>query len=255
MSERIFLTYTNATAVPYQGSALGHHVVINYVVANGLHHTLQGIPEHSFEHNADKLGAFLQEEMLSDGVNNRDSPFRRLQAHEGIARAVEATQPFSLIAEGNNLRPQWDAMNRFAREVDRIGYEYRPYSQNSNSFAAGALRRAGLFGPGSVYPETFDHLIADDPATGVASSFFVPGFEQRLKNPLNAFEERFGDWTPSRQSALTSNTNRSAANGLTRPIRNLDGPFTVPSGASPFDTGAPVVPFVVNNEPLAPAPA
>jgi hypothetical protein len=25
MSEKIFLTYTNATAVPYQGSVLGHH--------------------------------------------------------------------------------------------------------------------------------------------------------------------------------------------------------------------------------------
>jgi hypothetical protein len=31
MSEKIFLTYTNATAVPYQGSVLGHHIVLNYI--------------------------------------------------------------------------------------------------------------------------------------------------------------------------------------------------------------------------------
>jgi len=52
MSEKIFLTYTNATAVPYQGSVLGHHIVLNYVDANGAHHTLQAVPEHSFELHA-----------------------------------------------------------------------------------------------------------------------------------------------------------------------------------------------------------
>jgi hypothetical protein len=44
MSEKIFLTYTNATAVPHQGSVLGHHVVLNYVDKNGAHHMLQGVP-------------------------------------------------------------------------------------------------------------------------------------------------------------------------------------------------------------------
>ncbi len=76
MSEKIFLTYTNATAVPYQGSVLGHHVVLNYIDANGDHHTLQGVPEHKFEHNLDKLLAFSGEELSSDGVKNTDSPFQ-----------------------------------------------------------------------------------------------------------------------------------------------------------------------------------
>ena len=48
MSEKIFLTYTNATAVPYQGSVLGHHVGLNYIDSNGRHHTLQGAPEGKF---------------------------------------------------------------------------------------------------------------------------------------------------------------------------------------------------------------
>jgi hypothetical protein len=41
MSEKIFLTYTNATAVPYQGSVLGRHIVLNYIDSNGVHHTLR----------------------------------------------------------------------------------------------------------------------------------------------------------------------------------------------------------------------
>jgi hypothetical protein len=45
MPERIFLTYTNATAVPYEGTELGHHVVLNYIDSDGVHHTLQGVPE------------------------------------------------------------------------------------------------------------------------------------------------------------------------------------------------------------------
>jgi len=51
MPERIFLTYTNATAMPYLGSPRAHHVVVNYVDSNGVHYRLQGLPERTFEHN------------------------------------------------------------------------------------------------------------------------------------------------------------------------------------------------------------
>jgi hypothetical protein len=54
MSEKIFLTYTNATSVPYQDSVLGRHVVLNYIDSNGDHHILQGFPKQKFEHNLDK---------------------------------------------------------------------------------------------------------------------------------------------------------------------------------------------------------
>jgi len=82
MSERIYLTYTNATAVPYVGSSIAHHVVINYIDSNGNHYTLQGIPEHRFDHNREKAGAFVSEEVLSNGERNTDSPFGRLQAEK-----------------------------------------------------------------------------------------------------------------------------------------------------------------------------
>jgi hypothetical protein len=71
MSEKIFLTYTNATAVPYQGSVIGHHIVLNYIDSNGFHHTLQGFPEHRFDHNIDKLAAVSREERTWNCVSGK----------------------------------------------------------------------------------------------------------------------------------------------------------------------------------------
>src|SRR3954447_26880559 len=83
MRERIFLTYTDASALPYHGAIVGHHVVLNYIDSNGVHHTLEGVPERKFNRNAEKFLAYLAEEWLSDGIRNTDSPFRRLRAKEG----------------------------------------------------------------------------------------------------------------------------------------------------------------------------
>jgi hypothetical protein len=174
MPEKIFLTYTNATAVPYQGSTLGHNTVLNYIDADGIHHTLQGVPENTFHRNFDKLGAFFREEVLSDGVNNTDSPFGRLRIDpEGIDRDVSLNQPHTLVAEGDDLSPQWALMRDFADEVNSTGYEYRPYSQNSNSFAGGALQRAALMGSGSKVPERFDEQPAFDAVSGETTSRYV----------------------------------------------------------------------------------
>ena len=183
MSEKIFLTYTNATAVPYQGSVLGYHVVLNYIDSNGRHHTLQGVPEGKFGRNIDKLVAAGREEIFSDGVSNRDSPFQRLQAERGEGR--EASQPHTMVAEGDDLSSRWALMEGFADEVNSIGYEYRPVSQNSNSFAGGALQRAGFFGPGTEFPERFDRQLVFDPVRGETRSLSVPGFEKPLANPIN----------------------------------------------------------------------
>ena len=54
MPERIFVTYTNATTVPYRGDTLGHHAVLNYIDVNGNHYTLDGVPERKFDRNAEK---------------------------------------------------------------------------------------------------------------------------------------------------------------------------------------------------------
>ena len=237
MSEKIFLTYANATAVPYQGSVLGHHIVLNYVDSNGDHHTLQGVPEHRFDQNLDKLWAFSQEEIGSDGTNNADSPFQRLQAKPSRPdRDASLNQPHTMVAEGDDLSSRWALMRDFADEVNSTGYEYRPISQNSNSFAGGALQRAGFLGPGTESPERFNSQFVLDPVSGETRSFYVPGFERPLANPINtatpmpfpleapaapvvptngslapgrpsSFDDRFGNWGSA--PAGDSNTLRS----------------------------------------------
>jgi hypothetical protein len=118
MSERIFLTYTNATAVPYQESVLGHHVVLNYIDSHGVIHTLQGTPEYKFEHNLGKAGAFLREEAFSDGKNNRDSPFGQLQAKGDRFYGAEPGGPHTLITEGDDLGTQWDRSAASGDDMD-----------------------------------------------------------------------------------------------------------------------------------------
>ena len=219
---------------------MGHHVVLNYIAADGNHYTLQGLPQHSSKHNLEKLGAFVREEGLSTGENNRDSRFGRLQSdhHDQAIDELEFAVPHTMIAEGRDLKSQWDRMRKFADDVNSTGYEYRPYSQNSNSFAAGALRHAGLLGPGTALPEAFDHQIVFDPASGRTDSVSVPGFDRRLSNPLgeassDGFDARFGNW-PSRANGKSGDTSRRQA---------PDAP-----AASMFDSGASAIPFVPPND-------
>ncbi|MBV9064276.1 MAG: hypothetical protein JO004_00725 [Methylobacteriaceae bacterium] len=263
MPEKIFLTYTNATAVPYMGSSIGHHIVLHYMDSRGVHHTLQGMPEHRFEHNIAKAAAFVQEEALSDGASNRDSPFGRLKAQVAQGNGADVQEPYTPIAEDDDLSDQWDRMTRFGKDVNSIGYEYRPYSQNSNSFAAGALRRGGLFGPGTAFPELFDHQIAIDPETGRTMSVSVPGFDRHITNPLNEsasddFDARFGNWT----SAPVGNGARNP--GQAPPARGegpslsrksepyLRGRIAGQLSAAVFDEGAPALPYVSHDPTLAP---
>jgi len=135
----------------------------------------------------------------------------------------------TVIADGEDLRSQWNRMLDFSNRVNSTGYEYRPYSHNSNSFAANALKHAGLLGPGTVTPEIFDRLIAVDPSTGDTRSVSVPGFNRRLENPINAFDNRFGDWTSSRVGSNPRD----------------------PHHPSVFETSAPGVPFVPTNDVLS----
>jgi hypothetical protein len=281
MRERIFLTYTNASALPYHGAILGHHVVLNYIDANGYHHTLEGVPERKFNRNAEKFVAFLREESQLDGTKNTDSPFRRLRAREGRGDGyVALDKPHTMIASGDDLKSQWDQMKRFGDGVNATGYEYRPTSQNSNSFAAGALKQAGFLGPGTVLPEIFNRLIVVDPANSRAHAVRVPGFDRRLTNPLNravppldavpfvptnsslgedrrdSFDKRFESLDPSPQENFSKSSGRPAwlpsagpravAGG--KPERYLARGVAGQSEISAFDTGAPAVPFIPSEE-------
>jgi len=80
MPERIFLTFTNATAVPYQGSTIGHHIVLNYIDSNGQPHILQGKPEEKHAHNTSKARAFIADAVRPDGMSMVGPPFGKLQS-------------------------------------------------------------------------------------------------------------------------------------------------------------------------------
>jgi hypothetical protein len=282
MRERIFLTYTNATALPYHGAVFAHHVVLNYIDANGKHHTLEGVPERKFNHNVEKLVAFSLEEGRPDGgINNTDSRFRRLGAKEGKGVGPDAlNKPHTMIASGHDLKSQWDQMKRFGDGVNATGYEYRPTSQNSNSFAAGALKQAGFLGPGTVLPEIFDRLIVVDPAKSRSHAVRVPGFDRRLTNPLNmavppldavpfvptnsspvgdryaSFDKRFENLDTSPQENRSQNNDRpawlppvgtyGAAGG--KPERYLARRVAGQPDISAFDVGAPAMPFIRSDE-------
>ena len=79
MSERIYLTYTTATAAGANGVVLGSHTVLNYIDSNGLHHTLEAQPEVKFSNSFEKGRAFISEEIFSSGAKNTDSPFKRME--------------------------------------------------------------------------------------------------------------------------------------------------------------------------------
>jgi hypothetical protein len=222
------------------------------------------MPEHKFDRNAAKLVAFLLEEgRPGGGANNTDSLFKRLRAEQRDSKTLNPSRlPTTLIAEGDDLRSQWERMTSFGDEVNAIGYEYRPSSQNSNSFAAGALKRAGFLGPGTVLPEIFDRLFAIDAVSGQTRPVRVPGFDQRLTNPLNksampfaevnagpagdrqeSFDRRFGS-----SAAESANPNLPAwmrdvgeipRDIERKPVRYLGRRVAGQPEASSFDVGAP----------------
>src|SRR5690349_6868832 len=80
MPERIFLTYTNATGVPCQGSTLGHQLFSIMTTLMVIITRFKESRSARFQHNLDKASAFVREEVLSDGAINTDSPFGRLRS-------------------------------------------------------------------------------------------------------------------------------------------------------------------------------
>jgi hypothetical protein len=173
-----------------------------------------------------------------------EPPFGRLQSRLIFSKDPAPVVSHTMIAEGDDLSSQWTRMKEFGDEVNATGYEYHPTSQNSNSFAAEALRRGGFFGPGTAFPEVLDdRLLAVDPVTRETRPLRVPALSERLKNPINVFEHRFGRWAgaadaePPAPGQPASDPNDSFNGpGTNKPIRYLSRRI----GASPgqaYDTG------------------
>ena len=211
--------------------------MLNYVDSDGKRHTLQGTPEHPQQRNVRKVGAFIADGVRPDGVSVVDPPFGRLRSWFEPDKDPAPDAPHTMIAEGNNLRSQWARMKEFGDEVNATGYEYHPTSQNSNSFAAEALRRGGFSGPGTAFPEILDdRLLAVDPASGETRPLRVPAFSARLENPINVFEHRYGGWAgaedaeaPAPGQGASDPNDSFNGPGASKPIRYLSRRI----GASP----------------------
>jgi hypothetical protein len=73
------------------------------------------------------------------------------------------------------------------------------------------------------------------------------------KSPTS--DDRFGNQTPSPDGVTMPNADRPAPDATKKPMRYLSGRIAGASGPSPFETGAPAVPFVSANDWLASAPS
>jgi hypothetical protein len=144
--------------------------------------------------------------------------------------------PYEVIAEGDDLSGHLARMQRFAHDVNREGIAYRGQGQNSNSFAASALRA------GELPPATG---VGYDPLgrAGELLEFFTPGLNQPFEAPIGP-----------RSAHLAVDVSEGKGNVLGgRPIRYLEragqppsdrfGNWTSsPAGITPRNPNLPVPP-------------
>ncbi|MCJ8325164.1 MAG: hypothetical protein HRU29_11895 [Rhizobiales bacterium] len=164
MSE-IYITYTYVALNRY-------HIAIHYIDNDGNHSVIDAHPFDEKE-GIDAASAAISEELLSS--NNEDSQFGAVDATERVDNAADALLPRQEIASGNDLSQEWEAIQAYKDLINSEGYEYRPLTQNSNTFARGALEAAGLTIP---------------PLTHTA-----PGFDEEFSNPLD--QTGMGDYDPT----------------------------------------------------------
>ncbi|UXS05585.1 hypothetical protein [Agrobacterium tumefaciens] len=202
--ERIFVTYSNATASPRSEQLfgekliLGHHKAINYIDKTGQRFVIEGVPEHRSSQSFGKALRFLNEELLSTGRNRSDSEFGRLQMQAPDAILPEnvgnldtdpyAGLPEETIAIGEDLSQTFKGMrDAMAKHLEK-NYEYRPLTQNSNSIVDEVIKDAGLPPLKQV----------DD--TGVSRS--APGSHNGLHNPgATPSPENSDQWVSLGQTA------------------------------------------------------
>src|SRR6056297_818482 len=130
------------------------------------------MPEISFDNTFDKVAALYYEEFTNHGLSyNNSSPFGAMVVVQRAATPTDATYPRESIASAADLSQQWASIIQIATEVQSEGYEYRPLSQNSNTFAGVALQNAGLPLP-TRFPDNSTDFLP------------TPGVNRELKNPL-----------------------------------------------------------------------
>jgi hypothetical protein len=101
--------------------------------------------------------------LVSDPHNN--TPFMKSRMDDYYTQDFEGKEfPHALVAKGADLSAKWATIVKTYAAIGKMHLTYSPTSQNSNSMAGEALRRAGLQVPFSVNakfaPAEFTHLPA-----------------------------------------------------------------------------------------------
>ena len=170
-------TYVGNFTLPSLGTSqinLGYHQTLNYINSNGTHFVAEAYPSETIDNTVGRLNATFLEEVWLFGETNTDSQFGAIVAESGEAKPGHFGRPEETVITGDDLSGQWEAIERAGRDIAG-NYEYRPLSQNSNTFVAHALEKAGL-----------------PPATGTADTgetFNIPGADEGFTNRISSVSD------------------------------------------------------------------
>ena len=172
-SLRVYYTPLDSTEVAkYVGLGKAYHMAIVYTDARGLSYGVSSGPSNlsAPQTPTGALSALVDAArdrpsrfgtLVSDPHNNM--PFVMDGATDVYTRdASHRSYPHALVSRGRDLSATWAAIVRTYGMIGGMHLTYSPVSQNSNSMAGTALRRAGVelpFSSGSLFtPGRFTEL-------------------------------------------------------------------------------------------------
>jgi hypothetical protein len=189
--ERIYVTYK-----PVSGTvAWATHLAIHYIDSNGTHYISEAYPKIP-QYGLDAASALIREEYYSN--LNDDSEYGTVVAQNTPYEDFDNNLPQEDIITGEDLSTYWNEIQTYKNYVNNYGFEYRPLSQNSNSYVGGALDFADLPQPTGVDEEGMGHLI--------------PGHGEGLNDPLDPYGN--GDYDPFLGHEDDGNENPDPENSL-----------------------------------------
>jgi hypothetical protein len=158
--------------VEYVGLGLAHHIGIVYTNSAGQSFGVSSGPsiQSTQQTPPNALRAILRQAnnepsdfgtLISDPHNN--TPFVKSRMDDYYTQDYMGKEfPHSVAAQGNDLSAKWATIVKTYAAAGSMHLTYSPVSQNSNSMAGEALRRAGIRVPFSVdsrfAPGVFTHL-------------------------------------------------------------------------------------------------
>ena len=142
--ERIFVTYGRVVTAPGSDDPI-HHMAIHYQNSQGQTLVIEAGPDIRSPTGNGALN-LLNEEFLS--TSQTDSPWGRIvAAAPDLSSAEQLALPQETIITGSNLSQYWTRIVEAGNIVNVEGYEYRPWTQSSNTFVSSLLEFADLNRP------------------------------------------------------------------------------------------------------------